>query len=154
MPNTPLNDFLAAGAPATQWRKQGNRWIMPELQSEFLDWLLSLHSERVEKTEIDWARTHGVAATTPASWKRNDRFRVEWAKRAAAKNVSVDRLQMILDMLFEKAIEDGDAQAARQWLTWVERYMPPVTVERDEEAANLSDEELAAELRELLDDDE
>lgn len=145
-------DELLTPQSQTQWRRQGNRWIMPALQSEFLDWLLCLPSERKEQTEAAWAASHKVAASTVTAWKRNDRFRAEWARRAAQKNVSVDRLQMILDMLFAKAMEDNDTVAATKWLSWVERYMPPVNVERDEEAANLSDDELLDEMRDLMDE--
>lgn len=136
------------------WKRDASgRWVMPEVQSEFLDWLLSLPEERPEgqKNEAQWARVHGYSSTEPLrNWKKNDRFRAEWTKRAAAKNISVDRLQNILDMLYRRAIVDDDVAAAARWMGWVEKYMPPVRVERDEEAAGLSDEELEAEIRDLL----
>ena len=127
----------------TLWRKdhKTGRDVMPALQSEFLDWLLTSKDDREHNTIRSWAAAHGVSAATPTEWKKDRRFRREWEDRAAAKNISVDRIQNVIDTLYEAAVV-GDVQAAKMYLSHVEKLAPPVVVQRDPDVQDLSDEEL------------
>lgn len=128
---------------------------MPELQSEFLDWLLTLPEDREHKTLALWADAHNVTPATCQKWKKHDRFLAEWTRRAHKKNISVDRVQNVLDALYRAAVADKpDVNAATRWLGYVEKMMPPQRPERDADISDVSDEELAAEVQELLENDD
>ena len=143
-------DFKRPGTNnPTLWQKHDGHWVIPELQSKFLDWLLTPRSEREQETIKAWAEAHGVAPRTVSDWKKDRRFRREWEDRANSKNISVDRMQSVIDTLYEAAV-GGDVQAAKLYIAEVEKLRPTRQVERDEDVAHLSDEELEGELRELL----
>jgi len=136
--------------PTLQWRKEGTRWVMPDLQSEFLDWLLTLPEDREHKTATLWAEAHGVRPQTVRDWKKNDKFLAEWTRRAHQKNISVDRVQNVLDALYRAAVADKpDVNAAQRWLGYIEKLMPPQRAERDPDISDLSDEDLLREIAEL-----
>lgn len=147
-----LEDLIPRSDNPRLWRKRGGKLIMPALQSEFLDWLLTPVPEREQKTQKDWAEAHGVAATTVQEWKKDRRFRREWEERADAKNIGVDRIQNVIDTLYEAACR-GDVNAAKLYMQHVEKLRPPQqVVERDSDVADMSDEELAAEVAALVGD--
>lgn len=126
----------------TLWRKdESGRYVMPALQSEFLDWLLTSKDDREHNTIRAWAAAHSVSQHTPSEWKKDRRFRREWEDRAAAKNISVDRIQNVIDTLYEAAV-GGDVQAAKMYLSHVEKLSPPVVAVRDPDVQDLSDDEL------------
>lgn len=132
------------------WQKRDGRWVMPEKQSRFLDWLLTPVSDREHKYIKDWCAANGVGVHTPAEWKRDRRFRREWEDRANAKNMGVERMQNVIDTLYEAAV-DGDVSAAKLYIQEVEKLRPPRVQEVDRDVEQLSDEELFAEVRELID---
>jgi hypothetical protein len=144
-----LRDLIPRSESDKLWRQEGDKLVMPRLQSEFLDWLLTHDSEREHHTIKDWSAAHGVAATRPALWKKDRRFRREWEDRAAAKNISVDRLQNVIDTLYEAAC-NGDVNAAKLYMAHVEKLRPSQVVEPDRDVERLSDDELQAEIRGLL----
>lgn len=131
------------------WQKRDGRWVMPEKQSRFLDWLLTPAADREHQYIKDWCAANGVDSHTPADWKRDRRFRREWEDRANAKNIGVERMQNVIDTLYEAAV-DGDVQAAKLYIQEVEKLRPPRQVEADRDIEHLSDEELEAEIMELL----
>lgn len=144
-----LQDLLPRTNNPNLWQKDGDRWRMPEKQSLFLDWLLTPLSEREEKTIKAWAAAHGVSAATPGEWKKDRRFRREWEDRAMAKNIGVDRMQNVIDVLYEAAC-NGDVAAAKAYIAEVDKLRPPRQVEPDSDVADLSDEELQGEIAALL----
>lgn len=147
-----LEDLRPRSENPNQWRKVGDRLVMPELQSKFLDeFLLELPSERKHKTMKAWAEAHGLNPQTVGEWKRDRRFRREWEDRADAKNISVDRIQNVLNTLYESAC-NGDVNSAKLYMQHVDKLRPVRQVEQDRDVADLSDEELLAELRDLLAD--
>lgn len=142
---TTLRELRPKSENPSLWRTEGDRLVMPELQSKFLDWLLTHESEREHKSQAAWAAAHGVGAATPGQWKKDRRFRREWEARANAKNISVDRLQNVIDTLYDAAC-GGDVNAAKLYMQHVEKLRPPQQVEADREVEKLSDEELLAEI--------
>lgn len=144
-----LKDLLPKSDNPNLWRKEGDRWRMPEKQSLFLDWLLTPLSEREEKSIKAWAQAHGVNPATPSEWKKDRRFRREWEDRATAKNIGVDRMQNVLDTLYQAAC-NGDVAAAKAYIAEVDKLRPPRQVEPDSDVADLSDEELQDEIAGLL----
>ena len=126
---------------------QTAQWVMPELQSKFLDWLLS--DPKDPATRGEWAKENGVHVDTTKRWKRDKRFQEEWEKRAREKNISVDRVQSVVDALWTAAT-NGDVKAANLYLQYIDRFTPKKIVRaEDATTSTLSDEELMAELRSL-----
>jgi hypothetical protein len=123
---------------------------MPELQSKFLDWLLS--DPRDPATRSAWADEHGVHPDTPKRWKRDKRFQEEWERRAREKNISVDRVQSVVDSLHRAAV-NGDVKAANLYLQYIDRFTPKRIVRtEDADTKSLSDDDLLAELRQLTEE--
>lgn len=144
-----LTDLVPRSDNPSLWRQDGDgRMVMPPLQSDFLDWLLSLESEREHRTMKAWADAHGVNPSTLGAWKKDRRFRAEWERRADAKNISVDRIQNVMNTIYEAAA-NGDVQAAKLYLQEIQKVRPPKMVEEDEDLAAMSDDDLDALIREL-----
>lgn len=145
-----LEDYLQRQDDPNKWRKDASTgtWIMPAKQSKFLDWLLSDPKE--PPTQRAWAEENAVNESTIKDWKRNTKFRSEWERRAVEKNISIENTQDVIQTLY-KAAKRGDTQAAKFYMSYVEKFLPPKRVERDDSVSHLSDAELEAEIRELLD---
>lgn len=122
--------------------------VMPEGWAEFLDWLLS--DPRIPATQYEWAEEHDMHPDSLTRIKRDPRFIKEWEKRAAEKNISVDRVQRVVDALFQQATIGGDVKAAQLYLQYIDRFTPKsrVVIE-DRTLSDMSDEELAREVAEL-----
>ena len=151
MEHTKLLALVPHVEDPTKWRKEGDRWVIPERQSEFLDWLLTPRGEREIQTVKEWAEGHDLTPATVSGWKGDRRFRREWEDRANSKNLSVERMQGVIDTLYQAAM-DGDVQAAKLYIQETEKLRPPRQVTADADVEKLSDEELADELRLLLGD--
>lgn len=147
-----LSDFLPRPKQdPLKWSTDSDgRAVMPEKQSQFLDWLLS--DLRKPETEKEWAAENDISSETLKKWKQNRKFREEWERRALDRNISVETTQDVMRTL-KKAAQRGDVTAAKFYMQWVERLMPPKQVDRDDTIAHLSDEELEAEMRQLLDEE-
>jgi SOS response regulatory protein OraA/RecX len=135
------------------WVRGANgRWQPPPDQDEFIDWLLS--DPRDPQHQYQWAEQHGYNPDSLKRWKRDARFIQEWERRAAEKNISVDRVQSVVDALHAMAVL-GDVKAANLYLQYVQRFMPTKKVIHEDETslADLDDEAIEAELRSLLGDE-
>lgn len=120
---------------------------LSEKQSAFLDWLLMV--PKVPPTQKAWCEANQVTEGTVRTWRKQRKFLLEWERRAMEFNISVDRTQGVLDTLHSAAIR-GDVNAAREYLKYVDKLMPPKQVDRDSSVKDLSDAELEAELKGLL----
>lgn len=135
------------GGKGWGWDNQTNSWVMPDKQSAFLDWLLS--DPKDPATRVLWAQQNGVHVDSTKRWKRDKRFQEEWERRAREKNISVDRVQSVVDALHNAAV-NGDVKAASLYLQYIDRFVPKRVVKvEDAETKGLSDDELMAELRQL-----
>ena len=79
--------------------------------------------------------------------KRDARFIKEWDRRAAELNINPERVQSVIDSLWQRA-SDGDVKAANLYLQYIEKFTPRrrVLVEDERDIAAFSDEELASAL--------
>lgn len=119
---------------------------MPRKQAEYLDALLSGEY----KTEAERCAFVGVEVRQGRRWRENSRFKAEWERRANEKMTSTERVQRMVDVLY-KAGEAGDVGAAREYLKYVERFLPQRrVVQSDTELSSLSDAELEAEIAGLM----
>jgi hypothetical protein len=138
------------GGKGWNWESKSKSWRMPELQSQFLDWMLTDPKE--PKTRAEWCELNGVHIDTPKKWKRDKRFQEEWDKRAREKNISVDRVQSVVDSLHAAAV-NGDVKAASLYLQYIDRFTPKKVVKvEDSDTKALSDDELLAELRAMTEE--
>lgn len=138
----------AGGRPA-QWRKdEQGRLVMPEKQREYLEWYLS--EVKDPRTLDEWCALNKVGVNTVRGWHKDPRFQEEHRKRMFERAVDPERLQGVLDALHTSAASLNDVQAAKSYLQWVEKLMPTERIDRDPDVMQMSDEEIVAELRDLL----
>lgn len=131
-------------------RDDSGNLVMPALQSEYLDWLLDDGKERFPDTEAEWCRAHNVARDTCRKWKQDRRFREQWERRATERNISPERLHRVIDVLYDAAVRTGDVAAAKQYILYSERLLPPKAVKRDASVMHMTDAELRAEVEGIL----
>lgn len=125
--------------------------VMPELQEKFLDWLLT--DPRMPSSQRQWALENGVNERTVKRWKADPKFIAAWEAKARDKNISVDRVQNVVDSLYASAVA-GDVKAQSLYLQYVDRFVPKKAIVHEDRATqSLSDDELESELRELLESD-
>ena len=117
--------------------------IMPESWKGLLDWLLQ-GPERSPSTQKAWAAQNSIHEDSIRRIKRDPRFIREWDRRAAELTVNPERVQSVVDALWQRAAE-GDTKAAALYLQYIDKFTPKrrLVVEDDRDAASLSDSELA-----------
>jgi hypothetical protein len=143
----------AGGQPA-QWRKsESGHLVMPEKQSQYLDWYLEHPTSRSPGTLEEWCEWYEVGLNTVKGWHKDPRFKEEHRKRLYERAIDPQQLQPVLDAMHTAASGLADPQAIRQYMTLIERLAPQDPINRDPEVQSMSDEEIVAELRELLADE-
>jgi len=127
------------------WPEDGS---LPEHVQRFVEWLITPRTERLpdEGSQRQWAKKWGVAAETTSTWKRDPRVKRAIEQRCDELNVSVDRIQAVVNTLFKNA-ENGDVKAAQLYLQYVDRLAPKRVVIEDRRLSDMSDDELARELQ-------
>ena len=120
--------------------------VMPGLWKEFLEWLL-LGPDRDPQTQREWARENDIHEDSLRRIKRDQRVIKDWDRRAAELNINPERVQSVIDALWQQAAA-GDVKAASLYLQYIDKFTPKrkVAVEDDRDVALFSDEELAAAL--------
>jgi transcriptional regulator with XRE-family HTH domain len=117
------------------WRKQ-----------KFLQWLCTIKEDRDPPLQKDLADQLGVSHSTLIKWKDDPEFLSAWEHKYRRTVGSPERMQLVLERLFETATDRTDPRqvpAAREYRIAVEG-VAPTRIELDVTAAkNLSDEELA-----------
>ena len=134
------------GGKGWQTDTDTGKQVMPSTWRNFLDWLL-LGPEREPSTQKAWAEAHEVHEDSLRRWKRDPRFIREWDRRAAELNINPERVQSVIDALWQRAA-DGDVKAASLYLQYIDKFTPKrkVAVEDDRDVVSMSDAELADEL--------
>lgn len=126
----------------SRWREddEGNL-LMPQKQAAFLEWLVA--DEHNPPSQARWCMENDVHERTVQGWKRDPRFVAEWERRLNEKNVSPERIQAMLDTIWEAA--KTDFKAATAYLTYIEKFMPaPEKRTADKGIRDMTDEELDA----------
>lgn len=139
-----------SGAADQKWTKdESGKLVMPPKQSDYLDWLLS--ETRDPPTEPEWCALKGVAQDTVRKWRADRRFREMWERRSVEMHVSPDKMHRVLGVLFKSATSLGDVAAAKSYLAYMDKFMPPKQVQRDASVAHMTDAELRQEIEGILD---
>jgi hypothetical protein len=134
------------GGQGWQWDEETGEQVMPDRWQDFLDWLLK-GPERQPRTQRDWATENKIHEDSLRRIKRDHRFIKEWDRRAAELNINPERVQSVIDSLWQRA-SDGDVKAASLYLQYIEKFTPKrkVVVDDERDIAGFSDEELASAL--------
>lgn len=127
------------------WFKE-DRWAnrvaeVTEVQHEFIEWLLDPSRQGSQR---EWAESHGIRVTTVGHWKKQRFFRDAWDKRALELNGGPERVQNIIQAMYNKAM-DGDVPAMKAYLAHVGRTTPKESSET-KELSKMTDAELADQL--------
>ena len=117
----------------------------PQEVHDFVEWLCLPLDMRDPPSKRAYAEKIGRTIDTLRSWEKDDRVRPLIQAKADALNMSPERVQAVLNALYNRAAT-GDTTAAKLYLEHCERILPrkppePVGLE------TLSDEELQAQLR-------
>ena len=119
--------------------------VLTQPQKEYLDWLCTAPSERMPPSKNKMADYLGVDVKTLRRWEKKDNFRRQWQERVDDIQGSPERTQAVLDMLYNKAVQDNDVKSAQLYLQATNRMAPPtVEVKSDRKMSELSDSELDA----------
>lgn len=104
-----------------------------ERKVRLLEWLTTIPSERKPSTKAALAEELGVSPRTLRDWQARDDFHREWEKRAREVAGDPEKMQAVLQAMFEAAT-DRDAKdrvsAAKTWLEANGAIRPP---QREEE---------------------
>lgn len=128
---------MPAKVPITDWRKQ-----------EFLGWLCTIKEDRDPPTQKAFAEKIAVPEQTLKNWKSDPEFLEAWEHYYRRSVGSPERMQRVLDMLYETAVDRSDPRqvpAAKEYRVAVEGVRPQqVEVSMKGSAKDLSDDELTA----------
>lgn len=117
--------------------------VLTQQQTEYLEWLCTAPSERIPDSKNKMAVHLGVNVKTLRNWEKKEVFRRQWQERVDAIQGSPERTQAILDMLYNKAVQDNDVKSAQLYLQATNRMAPPtVEVRTDRKTNELTDAEL------------
>ena len=134
------------GGRGWQWDEEAGEQVMPRKWQGFLDWLLK-GPERDPRTQREWAAENDIHEDSLRRIKRDHRFIKEWDRRAAELNINPERVQSVIDSLWQRA-SDGDVKAASLYLQYIEKFTPKRKVVVDESYND--PEKLAKELAEAF----
>lgn len=136
-------------SPQARWTEdEQGRPVMPLLQREFLEWLVTPAGVREPPTESGFALLHDVSVRSLRRYKDDPRFKEAWEERLRDTNFSPERVQNIIENLYEIAISGKTQQAVRaaeMYLQYVQRSSPkraPLPI--DSRIAAMSNDELLA----------
>ena len=134
------------GGQGWHWDDESGQQVMPDRWQGFLDWLLR-GPERQPRTQRDLATENKIHEDSLRRIKRDHRFIKEWDRRAAELNINPERVQSVIDALWQRA-SDGDVKAASLYLQYIEKFTPrrKIVVDDERDVAGFSDEQLASAL--------
>jgi len=135
-------------------RESWNGWpadgSLPPHVERYVEWVTMPTWERPAdlKTRVAFAKSIGVAVARLGKWDKDSRVRKAVDKRCNELNLSPVRIQEVMNAVFRSATE-GDMKAAGLFLQHADRLKPNRVVIEDRRIADLSDDELRAELGKL-----
>lgn len=120
-----------------------------------LEWLTTPDQERKPKSERLLAEEIGVTPRSLRNWKAEPAFRAAWEKEAKDSIGDPGRVQNVLQMLYDGALNTAETlasrtRAAHEYLIAVDGIKPPAVDMAAKKAAELSDDELKAELAKFM----
>lgn len=120
-------------------------FVLTSQQQEYLEWLCTAPQERIPASKNKMSEHLGVDPKTLRRWEKKEVFRKQWQERVDNIQGSPERTQAVLDMLYNKAVQDNDVKSAQLYLQATNRMAPPtIEVKSDRKAQDLSDAELDA----------
>lgn len=130
-----------------EWFKKTNkggvkpRMELTEKQELFLEFLLDPRKDKISQNE--WSRQNEVPIRTVMSWKQNKLFREVWEKRSYSLYGGPEKVNRIVNAVFEKATA-GDMKAAQLYLQYVDKFTPKKEIITETKTlADATDDELA-----------
>lgn len=114
-------------------------------QQAFLDWLCTIKEERVPEHQYQLAEKLNMSESTLSAWKKEPDFLARWDAQYRRTTGSPERMQRVLDMLYETATDRSDPRqvaAAKEYRNAVEGVSPQqyeLTIRKD--LAQMTDEE-------------
>lgn len=120
----------------------GDALVLSEAQDEFIEWLVD--PER-KGSQNQFARDHGIDPSTLTKWKKDWSFKDAWDKRLAELNVRPDRIQKIVEAMYNAATGTGPqaVKAMELYLRYVDRFTPKEEVVTSTSVRDLSDDEIS-----------
>lgn len=123
--------------------------IPPHEIRKFLAWYT--HPDRRPRTEtiVSYARDNGLPPGRVRKWFKDPRFCAALEEKCQELNLRPDRVQAVVDAVWDRAVNKGDIRAAELYLRYVGRLLPPaqkVDVSVTHSVTKLSDEQLQAEV--------
>jgi len=97
------------------------------------------------KTQVDFGTQNAVPVATLQYWRRQKWFKSALSGYLDELNVSPERIQEVVDAMFEAA-KEGDTKAASLYLQYVDRLKPRETkiIIEDKRVEELSEGQLLA----------
>lgn len=117
---------------------------MPDLtdaQLAYVEWSSTPKPARL-LTKEQFAASVSVSDDTLRRWDKTAWFREAMERRMAELNITPDRVQAVVDALWEAATTDRDVTAMTKYMQYVESLSPNRKLVEDVRIESLSDEEL------------
>ena len=115
------------------------------IQTDFLDWYAQPRSARSPdtQTQADFGTQNAVPVATLQYWRKQKWFKSALSGYLDELNVSPERIQEVVDAMFEAA-KDGDTKAASLYLQYVDRLKPKETriIIEDKRVEELTEQQL------------
>ena len=112
---------------------------LTQTQLEFIDWRANPAREGSKQA---WADSHGVSDDTLRRWEKTVWFREAMERRLAELNITPDRVQEVVNALWNAAVNDRDVTAMTKYMAYVESLQPSKKLVEDVRIEALTDEEL------------
>lgn len=112
-----------------------------------MNWLTTPPAEREPDSQNKIAIELGVTPRTIRDWKANPSFRALWEKQAKDIIGDPERVQMVLEKMYQHCLDDASAKQAKAWdlyLKATDSIKPPAIDLAAKKAAELTDAELEA----------
>lgn len=120
----------------------------PPLVRQMVDWWV--HERHVGEKAAHFAEKAGVSVHTVHQYMVDPRVKRLLGMALEESNASMPKVQEVLDMLFRRATQEDDVRAAKTYLEAVGRMAPRRMEVTINDARELSNEQLAVELRRAI----
>jgi primosomal protein N' len=120
---------------------------MTDTQQEYVAWRAD---PQRKGTKAEWAAEHSVSTETLRRWEKTDWFKDAMDEQLHELHLSADATMEVVAAAHEKA-KNGDTQAMKLYLAFLERVAPVRQRADDGDLAGLSTDELLAMLEGPID---